>query len=223
MLRYGIQLPDRELACVPFSSPEGTDYFNAMAAAANFAWANRQYITWEIRNAWEREFGPSGGSLSLVYDVAHNMAKIETHEIKGKKLKVIMHRKGATRAFGPGNLELPEEYRQTGQPVLIPGSMGTASYVLAGTEEGKMISLSSTCHGAGRRMSRAAAKRSIHGRALRDELLQSGIYIQAGSVSGLAEEAPLAYKDIDDVVDVVHKAGIARKIARLRPCVVIKG
>jgi len=223
MPKYGIQLPDRELACVPFSSPEGTDYFNAMAAAANFAWANRQYITWEIRQAWEREFGTAGGQLSLVYDVAHNMAKIETYEINGKKLKVIMHRKGATRAFGPGNPELAEEYRATGQPVLIPGSMGTASYVLAGTEEGKKISFSSTCHGAGRKMSRAAAKRSIHGRTLRDELLQAGIYIQAGSIPGLAEEAPQAYKDIHDVVEVVHQSGIARKVARLKPCVVIKG
>ncbi|MFA6263629.1 MAG: RtcB family protein [Candidatus Babeliales bacterium] len=223
MSRYGIQLPDRELACVPFSSPEGTNYFNAMAAAANFAWANRQYITWEVRQAWEREFGSSGGQLLLVYDVAHNMAKIETYEIDGKKQKVIMHRKGATRAFGPGHQELAEEYRHIGQPVLIPGSMGTASYVLVGTEEGKKVSFSSTCHGAGRKMSRAAAKRSIHGRTLRDELLKSGIYIQTGSIPGLAEEAPQAYKDIDDVVDVVHQAGIARKVARLRPCVVIKG
>ncbi|MFA5306599.1 MAG: RtcB family protein [Candidatus Babeliales bacterium] len=222
-LRYCITLPDRELACVPFSSLEGTNYFNAMAAAANFAWANRQYITWEIRQAWEREFGTSGGQLSLVYDVAHNMAKIETHEIDGKKQKVIMHRKGATRAFGPGHSELSQEYRHIGQPVLIPGSMGTASYVLAGTEQGAKISFSSTCHGAGRRMSRAAAKRSIHGRVLRDELLKSGIYIQTGSIYGLAEEAPQAYKDIHDVVDVVHAAGIARKVARLRPCVVIKG
>jgi tRNA-splicing ligase RtcB (3'-phosphate/5'-hydroxy nucleic acid ligase) len=194
-----------------------------MAAAANFAWANRQYITWEIRQAWEREFGDSGGQLSLVYDVAHNMAKIETHEIDGKKQKVIMHRKGATRAFGPGHPELAQEYRHVGQPVLIPGSMGTASYVLAGTKQGSKISFSSTCHGAGRRMSRAAARRSIHGRALRDELLKSGIYIQTGSILGLAEEAPQAYKDIHDVVDVVHQAGIARKVARLRPCVVIKG
>lgn len=223
MPKYGITLPDRELACVPFSSPEGTSYFNAMAAAANFAWANRQYITWEIRQAWEHILGPSGGPLSLVYDVAHNIAKIETYEINGKKMKVIVHRKGATRAFGPGNPELPDQYRSAGQPVLIPGSMGTASYVLVGTEEGKKISFSSSCHGAGRKMSRAAAKRSINGRALQDDLLRSGIHIQAGSIPGLAEEAPQAYKDIDDVVNVVDAAGIARKVARLKPCVVIKG
>lgn len=223
MSNYDIKLPDRELACVPFSSPEGTDYFNAMAAAANFAWANRQYITWEIRQAWAEEFGDAGGHLSLVYDVAHNMAKIETFEIDGKKQKVIMHRKGATRAFGPGHPELSPEYQAIGQPVLIPGSMGTSSYVLIGTEEGKKISFSSSCHGAGRKMSRAAAKREIQGNTLRQQLFQAGIHIQTGSVSGLAEEAPQAYKDVHDVVDVVQYAGIAKKVARLRPCAVIKG
>jgi tRNA-splicing ligase RtcB len=223
MERYGITLSDRELACVPFSSPEGQAYFNGMAAAANFAWANRQYITHEVRQAWEREFGAAGGPLSLVYDVAHNIAKIETYEIDGKKQKVIVHRKGATRAFGPGNMELIDQYRNIGQPVLIPGSMGTASYVLAGTTGGARASFSSCCHGAGRTMSRAQAKRTIHGRTLRDELLHAGIHIQAGSIPGLAEEAPQAYKDVDDVVDVVAHAGIARKVARLRPRVVIKG
>ncbi len=223
MARYDITLPDRELACVPFSSPEGTNYFDAMAAAANFAWANRQYITWEIRQAWKKILGPSGGDLSLVYDVAHNIAKIETHEINGKKTKVIMHRKGATRAFGPGHPELAQEYQAVGQPVLIPGSMGTASYVLVGTQEGMKTSFGSCCHGAGRKMSRAAAKRSIHGHTLHEELLQAGIHVQTGSIRDLSEEAPQAYKDVHDIVDVVHQAGIARKVARLRPCVVIKG
>lgn len=219
---YGITLPDRELACVPFSSPEGTNYFNAMAAAANYAWANRQMITWEVRQAWSKVFG-DGGTLSLVYDVAHNIAKIEEHEIAGKKQRVILHRKGATRAFGPGHPEVIEEYRAIGQPVLIPGSMGTASYVLAGTNEGMRESFGSSCHGAGRRMSRHAAKRAIHGGQLRDELLERDIHIACGSVPGLAEEAPAAYKDVDEVVEVVHNAGIAKKVARLRPHVVVKG
>lgn len=223
MKSYGITLPDRELACVPFSSQEGTDYFNAMAAAANFAWANRQYITWEIRQAWAKEFGAAGGELDLVYDVAHNIAKVETHLINGKKQKVVMHRKGATRAFGPGNPELADAFQNVGQPVLIPGSMGTASYVLVGTTEGEKISMSSCCHGAGRVMSRTAAKNAIHGKSLHGELLQAGIHIQTSSVYGLAEEAPQAYKDVHNVVDVVHNAGIAKKVARLRPCVVVKG
>lgn len=222
MKNYGIELPDRELACVPFSSPEGTNYFNAMAAAANFAWCNRQYITWGIRKAWKREFGTLG-DLDIVYDVAHNIAKIETHLVAGKKQQVIVHRKGATRAFGPGNEELAEEYRGVGQPVLIPGSMGTASYVLVGTEKAMELSFGSCCHGAGRRMSRNAAKMAIHGKTLKEELLKAGIYIQTGSIPGLAEEAPAAYKDIDEVVNVVDNAGIAKKVARVRPCVVIKG
>lgn len=222
MKRYGIILSDRELACVPFSSPEGADYFAAMAAAANFAWANRQMITYLVRQAWAKEFG-GAGPLPLVYDVAHNIAKIETHVIDGKKQKVIMHRKGATRAFGPGNPELPVEYRHVGQPVLIPGSMGTASYVLVGTEAAMLQSLGSSCHGAGRRMSRAAAKRSIHGKQLKENLLSAGIYVQAGSYAELAEEAPSAYKHVDDVVNVVDGAGIARKVVKLKPKAVIKG
>ncbi len=222
MPKYNIVLPDRELACVPFSSPEGTNYFNAMAAAANFAWANRQLITHNVREAWKREFG-DGGSLKLVYDVGHNMAKIEEHEVEGKKQKVIMHRKGATRAFGPGHPEIAEEYRDIGQPVMIPGSMGTASYVLAGTNEGMKESFGSSCHGAGRKMSRHQAKKEIHGKTLRDELKEQGIHISSGSVPGLAEEAPQAYKDVEQVVDVVHQAGIAKKVARLKPVIVIKG
>jgi len=223
MPKYGINIPDRELACVPFSSTEGTNYFNAMAAAANFAWANRQYITHKVRHSWNKILGAAGGDLDVVYDVAHNIAKVETHSIDGKKQKVIMHRKGATRSFGPGNPELAKEFQYTGQPVLIPGSMGTASYVLAGTAESSAISFSSCCHGAGRIMSRAAAKRQVHGGQLQQELLSAGIHIQAGSLPGLAEEAPSAYKNVDDVVEVVHQAQIARKVARLKPCVVIKG
>lgn len=223
MPRYGITLPDRELACVPFSSPEGTDYFNAMAAAANFAWANRQVITWEVRQAWNKIFTGVGDQISLVYDVAHNIAKIEQHLVNKKKKKLIIHRKGATRSFGPGHKELAEEYRAIGQPVLIPGSMGTASYVLVGTEQAMTTSFGSCCHGAGRKMSRHTAKRSVHGKTLYEELMRQGIHIQAGSMVGLAEEAPLAYKDVDNVVNVVHDAGIARKVARLRPCAVIKG
>lgn len=222
MQGYGIQLPDRELACVPFSSQEGQNYFAAMACGANFAWANRQMITWEIRQAWKKVFGQQY-DLSILYDVAHNIAKIETHIIDGVDKKVIVHRKGATRAFGPGHPELAEEYRASGQPVIIPGSMGTASYVLVGTEQGMKESFGSSCHGAGRRLSRKAAKNTINGKKLRDELLSHGIHIQAGSVSGLAEEAPEAYKDIDDVIEVVHQAGLARKVARLRPCAVVKG
>ncbi|MBY0353097.1 RtcB family protein [Candidatus Babeliales bacterium] len=221
--KYGITVPDRELACVPLSSPEGTNYFHAMAAAANFAWANRQKITWAMRKAWHEELGGACGTLNLVYDVAHNIAKIETHTINGKQKKLIVHRKGATRAFGPGHEELAPEYRAIGQPVLIPGSMGTASYVLAGTNAGMLQSFGSSCHGAGRRMSRHAAKNSINGKVLHDELFAAGIHIKAGSIKELAEEAPQAYKDIDEVVHVVDKAGIARKVARLRPCAVIKG
>jgi tRNA-splicing ligase RtcB len=223
MPSYNITLPDRELACVPFSSPEGTDYFNAMGAAANFAWANRQVITWEVRQAWNKIFAGTGDQISLVYDVAHNIAKIEQHLVGKKKKKLIVHRKGATRSFGPGHEELAQEYRAIGQPVLIPGSMGTASYVLVGTQQAMTTSFGSCCHGAGRTMSRHAAKRSIHGKTLYEELMSKGIHIQAGSMVGLAEEAPLAYKDVDNVVNVVHDAGIARKVARLRPCAVIKG
>ncbi|HBS48363.1 TPA: RNA-splicing ligase RtcB [Candidatus Dependentiae bacterium] len=223
MPKHGITLPDRELACVPFSSPEGQEYFNAMAAAANFAWANRQMITWEIRNAWHREFGSTNGELNLLYDVAHNIAKIEKHLIKGKEQDVIVHRKGATRAFPANHPEIPKEFASIGQPVIIPGSMGTASYVLAGNKGSMEQSFGSTCHGAGRKMSRTAAKKEIIGKNLRDELQERGIFIQAGSISDLAEEAPLAYKDIDDVINTVHNAGIANKVAKLKPCVVIKG
>ncbi|MCL5960297.1 MAG: RtcB family protein [Chloroflexi bacterium] len=218
--KYNITLPDRELASAPLSSKEGTDYFNAMAAAANFAWANRQLITWEVRKVWQEMFSES---LTTLYDVAHNIAKIEEHDIDGEVKRVIVHRKGATRSLGPSHPELIAEYQETGQPVIIPGSMGTASYVLAGTPEGMKESFGSSCHGAGRRMSRHQAKRQVLGKQLKIDLEKQGVFIQTGSIRGLAEEAPLAYKDIHDVVDVVTEARIAKKVVRLKPVVVIKG
>lgn len=219
MTNHGISVPDRELACVPFSSSEGRNYFNAMAAAANFAWANRQMITHEIRQSWKNILGEAGGNLSVLYDVAHNIAKVEH---LNNKEKVIVHRKGATRAFPPNHQELVGEYQKTGQPVIIPGSMGTASYVLVGTAKGKE-SFYSTCHGAGRLMSRHHAKKEILGRQLYLDLKKEGIDIEVGSIAGLAEEAPLAYKNIHDVVNVVDKVGLARKVAMLKPVIVIKG
>ncbi len=224
---WGIKLPDRELACAPLDSSEGQNYFKAMAAAANFAWANRQMITHIVRKAWEKVLAAKGVSgnygLNLVYDVAHNIAKFEEHEIDGKKIKVCMHRKGATRAFGPGRVELPKIYREIGQPVLIPGSMGTASYVLVGTNEAMVESFGSTCHGSGRRMSRAEAKRRVSGATLRKELEEKGVILRCPSLSGLIEEAPIAYKDIDEIVEVVDRAGLAKRVVRLRPLAVVKG
>jgi len=223
MIDYGIQIPDRELACLPLSSPVGKDYFGSMAAAANYAWCNREIITWEIQQAWSDILGLTAGKLELVYDVAHNIAKIETHKVGGQYKKLIVHRKGATRAFGPGNAELPENYKAIGQPVLIPGSMGTASYVLAGTDLSHEKSLGSACHGAGRRLSRRAARRQIRSRELVDHLRERGIFVKAGSLSGVAEEAPEAYKDVNMVVESVHQNGLAIKVARLLPLAVIKG
>jgi tRNA-splicing ligase RtcB len=220
---YGINLPDRELACVPFSSKEGKEYFGAMGAAANFAFTNRQLITWEVRQAWKNILGKNGGELNIMYDVAHNIAKVEEYSIDGERTKLIVHRKGATRAFAPGNEELPERYRASGQPVLIPGSMGTASYVLAGTQKSMDESFGSTCHGAGRQMSRHAARKKVQGDKLKLDLLEKGIFVQAGSIRGIAEEAPVAYKDVHSVVDVVYRAGIAKKVAELKPLAVIKG
>lgn len=222
MARYNITVPDRELACAPLSSTEGRNYFNAMACAANFAWANRQMITHGIRKVWKNIFGDRGGNLSVLYDVAHNIAKIEKHFINGKKQRLILHRKGATRAFPPYHPELTGEYQKSGQPVIIPGSMGTASYVLVGSELGREA-FYSTCHGSGRRMSRHQAKKEIQGKQLLADLEEKGIYVEAGSVADLAEEAPLAYKDIHDVVNVVDKVGLAKKVAKLRPVIVIKG
>ena len=218
MSRYGIHLPDRQLACAPLESPEGQAYFAAMCAAANFAWANRQAITGAVRRVFGRAYG-TAGSLKLVYDVAHNIAKIEEHG--GARLCV--HRKGATRAFGPSHPETPAPYRAVGQPVFIPGSMGTASYVLAGNDAAMALSFGSTCHGAGRAMSRGEAKRKRPGHEVRRELEGQGIIVRCPSSSELAEEAPTAYKDVERVVEVVHQAGLARKVARLRPLGVVKG
>ncbi|GIV34143.1 MAG: RNA-splicing ligase RtcB [Chitinophagales bacterium] len=219
---YHIKLPDRELACVPFNSPEGQNYFHAMCAAANFAWCNRQVISDEIRTAWRSILGKSA-RLRILYDVAHNIAKVEEHPVNGHKEKLIVHRKGATRAFGPYHPELPEPYQSVGQPVLIPGSMGTASYVLAGTAASMQLSFGSTCHGAGRRLSRTTARKTVHPGELIQQLKEKGIHLQAGSKKGVAEEAPAAYKDVDLVVETVHRAGIAQKVARLIPVAVIKG
>lgn len=223
--RYGIQLPDRELVCAPMDSPEGQAYLGAMRAAANFAFANRQILAHSIRRAFEETFAgkEKGWQLTQVYDICHNIGKIETHEVGGERVRVCVHRKGATRAFGPGHPALPPEYQPTGQPVLVPGSMGTASWVLAGTEASMLRSFGSSCHGAGRTMSRARAKRDVRGEDLRRELEGRGIRVRAGSMAGLAEEAPQAYKDVDAVVETVCAAGIARKVARLRPLAVVKG
>ena len=220
--QWGYQLPDRELVCAPFTSPQAQDYFGAMSAAANFAWANRHTIAHWTREAWQRILGEDSW-LTTVYDVSHNLGKVETHSIHGKEKKVVMHRKGATRSFGPGRPENPAKYMQVGQPVLIPGTMGSASYVLAGTAECMENAFGSCCHGAGRRMSRAKAKRAVRGSRLREELEARGIIIRCDSDPGLAEEAPLAYKDVDNVVSVVQQAKIANKVARLRPMAVIKG
>jgi tRNA-splicing ligase RtcB len=223
--RYGIHLVDRELVCAPMDSSEGKSYLAAMRCAANYAFANRQVLAFFARKAFEAALGGKVPDWNLfqVYDIAHNMGKIETHTVEGETLKVCVHRKGATRAFGPGFEGLPEEYRRVGQPVLVPGSMGTASWVLAGTQASMERSFGSTCHGAGRTMSRSQAKKKVRGEALRAELQASGIQVRAGSLPGLAEEAPQAYKDVDMVVNTVSAAGIARKVARLRPVAVIKG
>lgn len=223
--RYGIQLPDRELVCAPLNSPEGQSYLAAMRCAANYAFVNRQVLAHFARQAFEETLAGKvrNWHLHQVYDIAHNMGKVETHDIEGKRLKVCVHRKGATRAFGPGFEGLPEEYRKIGQPVLVPGSMGTGSWVLVGTEDSMKRSFGSSCHGAGRVMSRAKAKKTVWGEDLKSSLEASGIHIRAGSMAGLAEEAPQAYKDVDDVVDTVSGAGIARKVARLVPVAVVKG
>jgi tRNA-splicing ligase RtcB len=223
--KYGIQLPDRQLVCAPLNSPEGKRYFGAMAGAANYAWANRQCMAHLARRSFEdvlagkvRDF-----DLHTVYDVAHNIAKIEDHVVDGKSMRLCVHRKGATRAFGPGHPAVNPVYRDVGQPVLVPGDMGTASYVLVGTTDAMEESFGTSCHGAGRTMSRTAAKKKIHGGTLRRELEERGIRVRAGSLAGLAEEAPDAYKDIDAVIEVVHGAGLARKVAKLRPLGVMKG
>jgi tRNA-splicing ligase RtcB len=223
--RHGIHLPDRELVCAPLSSPDGRDYLAAMNAAANYAFTNRQVLAYHVRRSFEQVLAGkvSNHGLYQIYDIGHNMAKVEEHEIDGRWVRLCVHRKGATRAFGPGFSELPAVYRDIGQPVLVPGSMGTTSWVLVGTERAMAQTFGSTCHGAGRAMSRSKAKKSIWGGELRQQLEASGIQVRAGSMAGLAEEAPIAYKDVDRVVEVVHGAGLATKVARLAPVAVIKG
>jgi tRNA-splicing ligase RtcB len=223
--KYGISLPDRQLACAPLQSPEGHNYLAAMKAAANYAWANRQCLMYwtkqvltEVLRASPRTLG-----VSLVYDVAHNIVKIEEHEVDGQKRKLLVHRKGATRAFPPGHPEIPEAYRKVGQPVLIPGDMGRASFVLVGTEKAMQETFGSTCHGAGRVMSRHEAIKAAKGRAIDRELEDRGIYVETAGRETLKEEMPEAYKDVVEVVDVVHNAGISRRVAKLRPMGVIKG
>ena len=220
--KYNIRLPDRQLAATPFNSPEGQKYFQAMACGSNFALANRQMITYFVRKAWKSILGDRGGNLTMVYDIAHNTAKLEEYKVDGKNKKLIVHRKGATRAFPPGHAEIPKRYQSVGQPVFIPGSMGTASYVLVGREGGSEAWYS-TCHGAGRTMSRHAAIRAFPGKEVVGSLEAKGIVVKSRSLRGIAEEAPGAYKDIDEVVDVVDKAGLSKKVARLVPLAVIKG
>lgn len=221
----GQSLADRELVFAPLQSSEGKNYISAMRCAANYAFANRQLLAYQARAAFEKVFANKrvNWNLDQVYDIAHNMGKIEQHQIEGKKVTVCVHRKGATRAFGPLSLDIPEEYRMIGQPVFVPGSMGTESWVLVGTGESMEHSLGSSCHGAGRLMSRQEAKKKIRGDRLRGRLEEEGIKIQAGSLSGLAEEAPEAYKDVSAVVETMTKVGIVRKVARLKPLIVIKG
>ncbi len=223
--KYNISVPDRQLACAPVNSPEGKAYLSAMRAAANYAWANRQCLMHLTRKVFEKFFGmgPRDLGMELVYDVAHNIAKIEEYEIDGKKKKLCVHRKGATRAFGPDHPALPDRYKKSGQPVIIPGDMGRNSYLLAGTQKAMDETFGSTCHGAGRVKSRTAATRTIDVKQLLKNLESKGITVMASGRGTIAEEAPEAYKDVNDVVDVVVKSGISRRICRMRPLGVIKG
>jgi tRNA-splicing ligase RtcB len=218
---HGLDLPDRELACAPIRSELGQRYLGAMRAGMNCALANRQIITHLTREVVGRLIPQA--RLRLLYDVSHNICKLESHIVDGQARELYVHRKGATRAFGPGNPDLDDKLRDAGQPVLIGGSMGTASYVLAGTAQGELLSLSSACHGAGRAMSRRQARRQFGGRQVVDQLADRGIVIRSPSHRGVAEEAPLAYKDVDRVVDISDRAGLARKVARLEPMICIKG
>jgi tRNA-splicing ligase RtcB len=222
---YGIDLPDRQLACVPVNSPEGAGYFGGMAAAANFAWTNRQMIMHWVRESFGTVLGstPEDLGMRLVYDVAHNIAKREEHEVDGRRERLVVHRKGATRAFPAGRPELSPEYRDVGQPVIIPGDMGSASYLLVGTQQALEDTWGSTCHGAGRRMSRTKSVKTFNAEKIVRELGNRGIYVRGESMKVLAEEAPDAYKDIDQVVDVTHRGGISKKVARLVPMGVMKG
>ncbi len=223
--REGIEIPDRQLACAPIASAEGKRYFAAMACAANYAWANRQIMMHWTREVFMKFFSASPRDLkmNLVYDVCHNIAKFERHLVEGKEKEVCVHRKGATRALPPGHSLLPDVYKGVGQPILIPGDMGTASYVCVGTQGAVNETFASTCHGAGRVMSRKAAKKVAQGRSIARELEDRGIFVMAVGKNALAEEIPEAYKDVDRVVDVVHNAGLSKKVARLRPIGVIKG
>jgi tRNA-splicing ligase RtcB (3'-phosphate/5'-hydroxy nucleic acid ligase) len=223
--KYGIHLPDRQLACAPINSPEGQKYIAAMRAAANFAWCNRQLLMQQAREVFADHFGRSWQEMqmNLIYDVCHNIAKFEEHTIAGKTKKVWVHRKGATRAFPPDHPEIPAMYRKIGQPVIIPGDMGRASWVLVGQPGSMEKTFGTTCHGAGRAMSRTQAVKDAQGRRIDRELEARGVIARAQSHKGLAEEQPKAYKDVDEVVDVVHKAGLSHKVARMRPIGVIKG
>ncbi|HDS59534.1 MAG TPA: RtcB family protein [Thermoplasmatales archaeon] len=222
--KYGISLPDRQLACAPATSDEAQSYFGAMACAANFAWCNRQMIVHWVRQSFEKVLGrsPEDLDMHIVYDVCHNTAKLEEHQVEGERRRVYVHRKGATRAFGPGREGVPETYREVGQPVIIPGDMGTESYLLKGTAESEKT-FGSTCHGAGRTMSRSAATRKWRGEAVGEQLRKKGIYAHPASWKVMAEESPDAYKDVGQVVNVTHGAGISLKVARLVPLGVVKG
>jgi tRNA-splicing ligase RtcB len=223
--KHNINIPDRQLACAPIDSKEAEDYFRAMAAAANYAWANRQMMVHWVRETFESIFSQSAEDMemSVIYDVAHNIAKKEVHKIKGRNEEVIVHRKGATRAFGPGRVEIPKEYRNIGQPVLIPGTMGTASYILHGTDIAMEETFGSTAHGAGRKLSRTGAKKKYRADEIKAELQSKGIHVRANSRPVLAEEAPGAYKDVDQVVRTSDVTGIAKLVAKVVPLAVTKG
>lgn len=225
MVKYNISLPDRQLACAPVVSEEGQSYLGAMACAANFAWANRQAIAHWVRESFEKVMGAGAYKLGLhqVYDVAHNMAKIEDHNVDGKKTKLCIHRKGATRAFGPGDERIPKQYREAGQPVIVPGDMGRYSFILVGTETAMKQTWGSTCHGAGRVMSRHEAIKKQRGKDVQAELAERGILVKAKGRDTLSEEAPYAYKDVANVVETCHGAGISRLVAKMRPLGVVKG
>jgi tRNA-splicing ligase RtcB len=222
---YGIDVPDRQLACAPIASTEGQAYLSAMKCAANYAWANRQMIAHQVRLSFERAFESSWEALGMwqVYDVSHNMAKIERHVVDGEGQELCVHRKGATRSFPPGHPDVPERYRETGQPVLIPGDMGRYSFLCAGMEGSLERSFGSACHGAGRRKSRHEAVRELKGRDIRGELREHGVVAMAKGWASLAEEAPEVYKDVAEVVETCERAGLARRVARLRPLAVVKG
>jgi tRNA-splicing ligase RtcB len=221
--KYQIKLPDRQLACAPISSAEGKSYFGAMAASANYAWANRQLITHATRQILKKMFGVGHEEMPLVYDVAHNVAKIEEHVIDGRKVKVCVHRKGATRSFGPNTPDIPDKLSSVGQPVIIPGSMGTPSFVLRGTSKAMERTFGSTCHGAGRVMSRTQAKKTLSGKEVMASLARQGIFVKAPNEAAIADEAPEVYKPSEEVVRVVHEVGLSLLVARLQPLGVIKG